>query len=395
MRRIRIERLSFAFVVILTSVRVSAEPVEARAEARGHFDRGVGFSRQQAYAEALTEFERAYQIFPHFSVLYNIGQALIALGRPTEAVAALTRYLEEGGTNIESSRRQEVEATIKSELSKTSSIEVRVDVAGALISIDDKPYGRSPLAAAVRVDTGVHRVLATLDSGERRETQIDAKVGQVAQPQLEFGVQTSGAPARGQVRIRCPENALTVLVDDQPLGVTPIAGSLWLEAGTHRLRFARGSERSAEQLLSISAQSELELDCSVPVSLAAPPAAREPPAPDTSHSTQRTLAYVVGAAGIALSGAAAAHFFWNRARHEEWQSRYDTYYDDPTEQNRQSANDLANSVSNASVVTVGLAVGAGVALGTSAVLFLTSSGSVAPAGNTGAGGPFLTLRGTF
>ena len=121
MRRIRIERrrvgLSLAFIMALTSARASAEPAEARAEARSHFDRGVGFSRQHAYTEALGEFQRAYQIFPHFSVLYNIGQALIALGRPTDAIAALTRYLDEGGTNIESSRRQEVDAAIAFELS--------------------------------------------------------------------------------------------------------------------------------------------------------------------------------------------------------------------------------------------------------------------------------------
>jgi predicted Zn-dependent protease len=57
----------------------------------------VALARSHAYAEALSAFQRAYEIAPHFSVLYNIGQALIALERPTEAVAALDRYVEEGG----------------------------------------------------------------------------------------------------------------------------------------------------------------------------------------------------------------------------------------------------------------------------------------------------------
>ncbi|HEX2673510.1 MAG TPA: tetratricopeptide repeat protein, partial [Polyangiaceae bacterium] len=103
-------------MLALTSAPASAEPADARAEARSHFDQGVGLARRQAYAEALAEFERAYQIFPHFSVQYNIGQALVALGRPTEAIVALTRYLEEGGANIEPARRQEVDAVIASEL---------------------------------------------------------------------------------------------------------------------------------------------------------------------------------------------------------------------------------------------------------------------------------------
>ena len=347
MRRTRIERtaawpfLSFAFVVALTSAPASADPADARAEARSHFDQGVGLARRHAYAEALAEFERAYQVFPHFSVHYNIGQALIALGRPTEAIAALARYLDEGGANIEPRRRQEVDSAIASELAKTSRIEVTVDVPGALITIDDKPTGRAPLAAPVRVDSGAHRVLAALDSGERKETTVDAKAGQVVPAQLEFGARALTAP---------------------PASPAPAA---------------------AQQIISR------------PVTLTAPHSPGEPPAAVTHHSTQKTLAYIVGAAGIALSVAAAAHFSWNRARYQDWQSRYSSYYDDPTERNRESANSLSNSVSSASVVTIGLAIGAGVALGTGAVLLFTGSGSVTAAGSTGAGGPFMTVRGKF
>jgi len=331
-------------------------------------------------------------------VLYNIGQALIALDRPTEASTALSRYLDEGGANVAPARRAEVEAAIAHELSKTSSIEVSVDIAGALVSIDDKPYGRSPLATPVRVDSGSHRVLAALDSGERREATVDARAGQVARTQLDLRAGSpapAATPARGLLRIRCAQSGLTVLIDDQPLGVTPLASPLSLEPGTHRLRFEHGTERSAEQGLSVTGQRELELACSVPLSLTAPQAEPKPPAPATNHSTQKTWGYVVGAAGIALGGAAAAHFLWNRARYEDWQSRYSAYYQDPTEQNRESANALANSVSNASAVTVGLAIGAGVALGTGAVLLFTSKGSVTVSGSSRAGGPFLTLRSTF
>jgi len=344
MRRTRIERaaLCLALATALTATEASAQPADARTEARTHFDQGVSLARQRAYAEALTEFERAYQIFPHYTVQYNIGQALIALNRPTEATLALTRYLDEGGANIEPRRRQEVEATIANALAKTSSIEVSVDVAGAQITIDDKPSGRSPLTSPIRVDSGTHRIVATLESGERRETSVDAKAGQSAQAQLEFGAPTVAA-------------AVAPLTPPAVVQPSPPA----------------------------------------PLPLAATQTQHEPPAPPARHSTQKTLGYIVGATGIALTGAAAAHFFWNRARHQDWQTRYSAYYSDPTDQNRESANDLANSVSNASAVTVGLAIGAGVALGTGAVLLLTSSSSVSASGTVGAGGPFMTLRGKF
>jgi hypothetical protein len=406
MRRIRIERrsaahwlvgLGLACAAAFASPDASAGPAEGRAQARAHFDQGVVLARRHAYADALTEFERAYEISPHFSVLYNIGKALIALGRPTEAIAALDRYVEEGGSDIEPRRRAEADAAIESELLKTGSIEVTVDVSGALVSIDDKSYGRSPLPVPVRVDSGAHRVLAVRDSGEQREANVDADAGQVTHARLEFGAEAPSTPvatpARGQLRIRCAERGLSVLVDDQPSGVTPLSGPLLLEAGNHRLRFARGAEKSVEQRLSVPAQSELE--CSVPPRLTPARSGNEPQRAAAHRPLQKTLAYVVEAAGVALTGAAAVHFLWNRARYQDWQSRYDTYYRDPSPQNRESANGLARSIESASAVTIGLAIGAAVALGTGAVLQLTSTDSVAAAGTARDRGPLVTLRGAF
>jgi tetratricopeptide (TPR) repeat protein len=365
MRRTRIERkptphrlvalgFSCAVAFMFMSPKASAEPSEGRAQARAHFDQGVALARRRAYAEALTEFQRAYEIAPHFSVLYNIGQALIALGRPTEAVGALDRYIEGAGSALDPQRRAEVNAAIESELAKTGSIEVTVDREGALVTIDDKAYGRAPLPLPVRVDSGAHHVLAVLESGERREANIEARAQQVSHAELTFGTE---APA--------PVPALAPAPAPAP-APPPTAAAASAPAPAR-----------------------------VPASVTWPRSASEPPTSSGHHEVQQTLGYVVGAAGVALTGAAAAHFLWNRARYRDWQSRYSTYYSDPSEQNRQSANDLARSVSNASPVTLGLAIAAGVALGTSTVLLLTSSDSVTATGGARGGGPFMTLRGAF
>ncbi|MET0793127.1 MAG: tetratricopeptide repeat protein, partial [Polyangiaceae bacterium] len=196
MRRIRIERrvaapwliaVGFFCATAFSSVRTRAGASEDRAQARTHFDQGVALARKQAYSEALSEFQHAYELSPHFSVLYNIGQALIALGRPTQAIAALERYVEEGGANIEPRRRAEVDAALESETAKTGRVEVTVDVSSALVSIDGTPYGRSPLPMPVRVDPGAHQILAALDSGEQRTAEIAVDAGQIGHVQLEFG----------------------------------------------------------------------------------------------------------------------------------------------------------------------------------------------------------------
>jgi hypothetical protein len=106
------------------------------------------------------------------------------------------------------------------------------------------------------------------------------------------------------------------------------------------------------------------------------------------------LAYALGGAGVALSGGALAHYFWNRSRYRDWQDAYSHYFRDPTEPNRNAANQLSKSIDDASAVTVVLALGAGVALGTSGVLWITS-GAPGSASSHGGFEPFLSAAGKF
>ena len=62
---------------------------DPRGEARAHYARGLELAGQNGYEGALREFNAAYAISPQFAVLFNIGQAHIALGHTVEAIEAL------------------------------------------------------------------------------------------------------------------------------------------------------------------------------------------------------------------------------------------------------------------------------------------------------------------
>jgi len=80
--------------------------------ARKHFDRGLSLAHAGRYSEAIVEFEQAYQLSPHFAVLFNVGQAYAASGQPSQASRAMRRYLVEGGAQIPADRRKQVEQEI-------------------------------------------------------------------------------------------------------------------------------------------------------------------------------------------------------------------------------------------------------------------------------------------
>lgn len=263
------------------SLPVCAQDDAARVEARAHFDRGVTLTKALDYDAALREFELAYAAVPHYSVLYNIGQAQVALGRSAEATTSLQRYLDEGGAAIDPKRRAEVEETVS-----------------RLRPSQNEPAPPAPPVAPAE------------------PTKAEA-------PPVDLSVKTEPSA---------------------PFGGVPVA-----------------------------------------------PATRaEPP----RSSTPRTVAYLLGGASIALGGAALGHYFWNRARYDDWRGHYRDYTHSPSDEQRRELNDLSRSITSASIVTVALTVGASVTLGAGAVLFV-SSGPSTSASRTDVTESTLGVRGAF
>lgn len=301
MSRILIERLQLWALLVVTAVLSCALPARAqtpseRAEARAAFDRGVALAKASDYEAALREFARAYAVVPHYSVLYNVGQAELALGRRADAARSFRRYLDEGGSGVEQRRRAELEAQL-----------TRLEPASSAGPAADPAPPATPAAAAA-------------------------------------------APA-----------ALTA----PPAPVAPVA-SVSAPASPDRIS---------------------------PSGVLAPSAASQRETAPAHGSARRTAAYVLGGASVALAGAALGHYLWNRDRYQEWQTERRAYEGQPTEYQRSATNDLARSISRASVVTVALCIGASAALGTSVVLFVSSSATPTRRGDRLDG--VVGVRGTF
>ena len=136
---------------------------KARAEAGAHYAHGLELAKSGAYEGALQEFNAAYTISPQFAVLYNIGQAQVALEHPTQAIEALGKYLSEGKERIPEARRQKVQAQMASLSSRLAALSITTDRSGVYISIDGRDVGVTPLADPVRVDAGTHTISVKMD----------------------------------------------------------------------------------------------------------------------------------------------------------------------------------------------------------------------------------------
>jgi alpha-tubulin suppressor-like RCC1 family protein len=167
-------------ILVLAMLAIPAGPVfaradsaaKARAEAKKHFDRAMELNDDGQVAEAVIEFKRAYEIAPHHTVLYNLGQAYITLAKPVEAVAALQRYLDEGGKAIKPSRRAEVEQEIVRQKTRIATLEIRGLPDSSRVRVNGVDVGKAPLGEPILVGIGDHVVSATAEGYDPAEVRV-------------------------------------------------------------------------------------------------------------------------------------------------------------------------------------------------------------------------------
>jgi hypothetical protein len=152
---------------VLSTTFAFAADDEAQKEANVHFQRAVGLYSEADYKAALVEFKKAYEIAPHVTVLYNLGQTYYQLQNYAEALSTFERFLAEGGT----AHRQEVENAVNVLKSRVGKLDITTTTPGWEISVDDEVVGKTPLPKPIGVSIGKRKISAT-KSGEPSQTRF-------------------------------------------------------------------------------------------------------------------------------------------------------------------------------------------------------------------------------
>jgi tetratricopeptide (TPR) repeat protein len=311
---VRAAACSLLIVALLAGTsRADDDPRESAAT---HYARGIELADQGLYEAALEQFNAAYAASPNFAVLYNIGEAQMALGRPLEAIEALTKYLRDGADQVPLSRREQVQAQIGLLEARLAELTVNTNRQGAAIRVDGRDVGRTPLFQPIRLAAGAHTVTASLPNGEQITRDVPLKESERQTVLLTF---TGPLPAR-------------------PAGVADEASS-----------------------------SESSLLLSVPAS--------PPPEPWYYRGkTMRRMAYVLAGVGVLSGGAALGVYLSKREQYSDWQAggaalKNDTLGSAAYMAQATSTNALVSSLENANAAIIGLSIASGALIAGSATLF--------------------------
>lgn len=384
-RRLHAWAPALALLVLHLAIAGPVLADEDRARAREHYDRAIELLKKSEYSKALEELKTAYQLHPHYAVLFNLGMTYAALDRPLEAADHLERYLREGGTALPEDRRAETERTFAEQLRKLGRLELGVEPKGARVTVDGVARGTAPLSGPVRVLPGKRTVVVELE-GHRTETRsVDASAGQLLAVPIAL-VKLEERPAVAPLEIDCPVPEVQIWVDGQHVATTPI-GSLLVPLGARNVELRRpgyapskhavlaarggratvrcqlepstGPARTAFATLELST-GDVEPDEVLLDGRPMPPDRRAPPGKHrievraaghrpwsrevtlaagerrkllarleltsdaiSARKAQRTWAWALGIQGAGLLVASGAVYIWNDTRYATWRDRQD------------------------------------------------------------------------
>jgi tetratricopeptide (TPR) repeat protein len=166
---------------------------DPRERSRAAFRRGVSQAHEGNYAAARDAFLEAYKIFPHPSILLNLGIARAHTGQWVEAEQDLVHFLaDDGGAQPDelSSARAELAQT----RSHLGTFRLRVSPDGARATIDGKPIALIPGAFVdVRTTRGVHGLSLEADAYEPATSKVDVEAERA--PNVDLSLTPVGAPA--------------------------------------------------------------------------------------------------------------------------------------------------------------------------------------------------------
>lgn len=178
-----------------------------QAEADRHFKSGVTLYKEAKFAEALAEFERAYEIAPHPLVLYNIAGCHRELSNYAESVKYSKRFLEEGKGVVSKARLAAAQAELDSVLARIARVSVTVPVEGAELIVDGVSLGTFPLDMPLILPPGEHRIVARADGYRDAERSMRLASGDELEVSLTLAERPPEPAAKPEkIVVRTPDD---------------------------------------------------------------------------------------------------------------------------------------------------------------------------------------------
>ena len=209
-----------------------AEVDPKREQARAHFLKGVELFEEEAWDAALAEFLRSRELYPTRSATKNAAVCFRKLRRNDEALDAYEELLGRF-PDLPAEDRATAQRAVKDLARLVGTVEIRGAAPGAVVVVDARERGRTPLPGPLRVNVGTRTVRIYKEGFAAYETRVDVAGGQTTVVRA----QLAGLARAGRLSVVEAEGkSLDVLVDNVVVGKTPWEGAIATGEHTVQLR---------------------------------------------------------------------------------------------------------------------------------------------------------------
>ncbi len=237
-----VHRLALVLSFLLPAAGVHAQQQPSPQdlnEAKRHFENGLKLYGEHALPAALAEFQTAYRLSRRPTALRNVAQCYRDLQQFAEAYDAYQELLSKFGTQL-GAEAASVRRAIEDLSMVTGLLKVTVNEQGALVEVDGKTLGTSPLPPK-RLSVGGHSLRISKDGFA--PFQKDFAVS--PQQTVDLGVALEHESSNGHLAVREQAGrSVHVFIDGRDMGPTPWDGDL--PPGNHMV------EVKGEKLASVS-----------------------------------------------------------------------------------------------------------------------------------------------
>jgi hypothetical protein len=193
-------RAAFASVLVCAAA-ASAVPVASAqqpnaaklAEARQRYEKGKQLYSEGAFDAALAELQRSYELAPSYKILYNIALVQRARNDFAGSLTAYEKYLNDGGKDLATSRKQEVQKEMDTLKTLVARADIKTSVSDADVAVDDAPVGKSPISGFL-LNPGSHRISATKEGRQPAVKVVKVAGGDSVTVELDLPEATGPTP---------------------------------------------------------------------------------------------------------------------------------------------------------------------------------------------------------
>lgn len=197
---------------VLAPSAVQAQSASEVAAARTLFEEGVAAANEGRWADALSAFERSYEIAPRSSTLLNLAGAQAQLGRLVAASESYRRLIRDAGSAARERRlREQAQDALDAVTPRLAHLTLRVpDLReGDRVMLDDAEVARALVGVSTPVDPGTHRVIVTRGASEIGRASLNLAEGESGDLNVVLRSGDTAVVATDEGHDEVPDAALT------------------------------------------------------------------------------------------------------------------------------------------------------------------------------------------